>query len=307
MSVTSTVGASLADQVLASFPEQVVRRRMLVAWGVPRRVLDAMIRAGRWRQLGQAVVLHSGPLSPDQRRSVALANVGGRALLTSWSGLAERGLRGWERDAVHVLVPFGARLHPVPDLAVVRHRVESWDAVVADSDGRRHGAAPCTALAADALQDPRHAVGLLAAVVQQRLAVAASLRGQVESRPRHRHRRLLLAALDDIEMGAQALSEIDFAQLCRSLGLPEPRRQACRTDAQGRRRYLDVEWTLADGRHVVVEIDGALHLRVERYWDDLFRQNDVALERSTTVLRFPSVAARTRDPRLITQLMRALR
>ena len=304
---TATLAARRADEVLAAFPEQVVRRRVLIGWGVSGPEVDAHLAARRWRQWGQAVLLHAGPVTAEQRRSVALANVGGRALLTAFSSLAERGLTGWGRDAVHVLVPFGARLHVVPGLRVVRHRVADWDVAHADSDGRRHGVAGSAVLAAEVLAQPRPAIGLLAAVVQQRLELPESLRAAVELRPRHRHRRLVLAALGDIEMGAEALSEIDFAALCRSLRLPEPDRQAVRPDPRGRRRYLDVEWVLRGDRRVVVEIDGALHMQFEQYTEDAFRQNDIVLDRRSIVLRYSSTAVRTRDARLVDQLRRALR
>ena len=83
-----------------------------------------------------------------------------------------------------------------------------------------------------------------------------------------RHRHALLTALDDIEQGAHALSEIDFARLCRRNGLPEPTRQSVRPDSSGRVRYLDVEWSTRTGRVLVVEVDGALHLRPTRWWSD---------------------------------------
>ena len=86
--------------------------------------------------------------------------------------------------------------------------------------------------------------------------------------------------------------------------LVEPVRQAVRVEPSGRRRYLDVEWTRPDGTAVVAEVDGGLHLRPENWWDDQFRQNEVTLGRSV-VLRFPSVAVREPDPRIVDQLRRA--
>ncbi len=116
---------------------------------------------------------------------------------------------------------------------------------------------------------------------------------------------MLTAAVRDIAMGAEALSEIDFLSLCRSAGLPPPTLQAVRCDASGRRRYLDALWELPDGRKVAVEIDGALHLAPRSWWNDQVRQNEVTLG-GVMVLRFPSVILRTERATVIRQLRRAL-
>ena len=101
------------------------------------------------------------------------------------------------------------------------------------------------------------------------------------------------------------MSEIDFVRLCRRHGLPEPMRQAVRVEPSGRRRYLDASWRRRDGRLVVVEVDGALHLAPKRWWDDQLRQNELALA-GALVLRCPSVVVRTEAELVASQLRRAL-
>ena len=81
-------------------------------------------------------------------------------------------------------------------------------------------------------------------VVERRLTAADLLAETLERVGRVRYLRLLQAAVADVAGGAQALSEIDVARLCRRAGLPEPVRRSVRLDARGRRRYLDVEWRL---------------------------------------------------------------
>jgi len=110
----------------------------------------------------------------------------------------------------------------------------------------------------------------------------------------------------DIAGGAQALSEIDFRGLCRRNRLPRPIQQRVRQEPSGRRRYLDASWRRADGRLVVVEVDGALHLNQARWWDDQLRQNELALA-DALVLRFPSVIVRAEEATVVRQLRRALR
>jgi hypothetical protein len=99
--------------------------------------------------------------------------------------------------------------------------------------------------------------------------------------------------------------EIDFARLCRRAGLPEPRRQSVRLEPSGRRRYLDAEWRRADGRTVVAEVDGALHLVASTWWAEQLRQNEIVLS-DTIVLRFSCIVVRTEPGVVIGQLRRAL-
>ena len=216
----------------------------------------AQLAARRWQRFGRAVVLHGGPLTPDDRRRIAVMNCGDRALLTAFTAAELHGLRGWERPTIHVLLPAGTRVGDVGS-PVRLHYVGDWTRVGPPSRRRLHRCAPALVVAASTLPHPRSACGILAAGVQQRLVTADHLRAALELAPRTRHRRFLHAAVDDIEQGAQAMSEIDFVRLCRHAGLPAPTRQAVRVEPGGRRRYLDAEWVRSDGRRVVVEVDGA--------------------------------------------------
>ncbi|MGI8881641.1 MAG: DUF559 domain-containing protein [Jatrophihabitans sp.] len=144
-----------------------------------------------------------------------------------------------------------------------------------------------------------------AAGVQQRLTTPDRLRAALAAAPRSRHRAALLAAVSDLQMGADALSEIDLVRQCRRAGPPAPTQQAIRVEASGRHHYLDAEWVRADGRRVVVEVDGALHLAPRRWFDDQLRQNEIALG-GALVLRFPSPVVRDEPQLVVAQLRRAL-
>jgi hypothetical protein len=252
---------------------------------------------------GRALVLHNGPLHPDELAAVALENCGPRAALTAFTAAQVKGLRGWERDDIHVLVPGGTRICRPPGLQLRVHWTSDWQAERIHGDA--HALESALVIAAATFVSARPACGLLAAAVQQRMVTATSLHADLEARPRSRHRALLLLALDDIAQGAQALSEIDFARLCRRNGLPAPRRQAVRVERSGRRRYLDAEWLTASGRRLAVEVDGALHLAPRRWWDDQLRQNELVIG-GDLVLRFPSVVVRCEEPLVVDQLRRAL-
>ncbi|MDT4925770.1 MAG: hypothetical protein QOG01_3483 [Pseudonocardiales bacterium] len=265
----------------------------------------SQIVARRWQRIGRAVVRHNGPLSADELNRVALIVLGPRALLTSFTALGARGLLGWERGEIHTLVPRGARVRRPDGLPLRIHYTDRWTELSDASRGDLDSVAHAALLAAASFEGVRPACAVLAATVQQRLLSATSLTAAVRNDVRVRHHRDLLAAARDIGQGAEALSEIDFARLCRRYGLPQPTRQALRPMPGGRRRYLDAEWKRRDGRRVVAEVDGALHLIVQRWWDDQLRQNELAIA-DDIVLRFPTVVVRAESAKVANQLRRAL-
>jgi hypothetical protein len=55
----------------------------------------------------------------------------------------------------------------------------------------------------------------------------------------------------------------------------------------------------------MVEIDGGIHLRLDKRWDDTAKDNDVAIARKLT-LRFPSIAIYSDDCRAVQQLRDAI-
>jgi len=300
-----TRAASGASIVSVDTGFEVFSRADLTALGCTRSEAQARLAAGRWRKIGKAVVTHNGELTREQRWRVGLINCGPRAVLSSFSAAEALGLTGWSREETHVLAPAGVARPHLPGQPLVLHRTTRLDPNQLMGRLRCHRIAPALVLAAASFGSPRPGCGLLAAGVQQRLPCAADLRAAVVAAPRTRHHAELLAAADDIAMGAQALSEIDFVRLCRRNGLPAPVQQAVRVEPSGRRRYLDAEWRLRDGRRVAVEVDGAVHLAPRRWFDDQLRQNELSLS-GTLVLRYPSVIVRTEPKLVVQQLRRAL-
>lgn len=288
-----------------SHPARVTTAGALRTDGVSRRQLAGELAIGRWRRAGLAIVLHNGPLSRPQQLAVARVHGGPHAKFTAFTAAEILGLQGWDREEVHLLAPAGTRVRagsPVP-VRVHLHGASPIYLV----PGRAVEALPHAVLrAAATFTSPRPGSGLLAAAVQQRLLSAADLSAALTAQPRTRHRAMLRAAVADIDGGSEALSEIDFVRLCRRSRLPQPVRQAVRREASGRRRYLDATWKRSDGRLVVVEIDGALHLAPRRWWDDQLRQNELALA-DAMVLRYPSIVVRTEPALIVAQLRRALR
>lgn len=286
-------------------PQSVTTWRWLIAAGVSPARIRAQLDGNRWRRWGYAIVLHNGPLDPLERWYVARAHGGPGSLLTAFTAAQAYGLRGWERHAVDVLTRCHSHGSGRSPVLLTLHRTRNW------SEVRRHPRCGVQVLhqalcvAAATFSSPRPACGLLAAAVQQRLTTAARLVTTVQARPKQRHRAVLLAALHDIAQGSQALSEIDFVRLCRMHQLPPPQQQRIRRTPDGKRRYVDALWTRADGRLVIVEVDGAFHMAVDRWWDDQLRQNALSMG-DAVVLRFPSVVVRTEPQLVAEQLRRAL-
>ena len=292
-----------AERSLSWLTDLVVSRAALAGHGIGPERIEAQCAARRWQLVGLAVVLHNGVLTRRQRWQVVRINTGPHAVLTAFTAAEASGLRGWERDTVHVLGPRGTPRPRVDGIPIRLHRTRLWDRAPR-SDGV-HALAPALVVAAATFSSARPACGILAAGVQQRLTTSSALLTALTAAPRVRHRRALFAAVDDIAQGSQALSEIDFYALCRRYGLPLPERQTVRRDSSGRRRYLDATWRRKDGRLVVAEVDGALHLDVSRWWDDQHRQNELSLA-DAVVLRFPSVVVRAEPEQVARQLRHAL-
>jgi hypothetical protein len=97
--------------------------------GVSRARIQAQLDARRWQRLGFAIVLHNGPLSERQRWMVARTHAGPLAILTAFTAAQAFGLRGWERETVHVLAPGGTRLRRECPVKVRLHLSSQWGEV----------------------------------------------------------------------------------------------------------------------------------------------------------------------------------
>lgn len=295
-----------AVAALADRQDGVVSRRQLAVAGVDRWAIRNQVQAQRWAVVGpRVVVLARGALTRRQRAWVAVLHAGPTAALAARTAAEAAGLRGWLDEDTHVVVPKGGPA--VPHLAgVVVHESRRFGlADLARCPGPpRVTAARAVIDAASWSRSPRAALGLLAAGVQQRLVTPDHLRLQLQAAGRIRHARLMRLTIDDIAGGSQALSELDLVAGCRRRGLPVPERQVVRLH-DGRRRYLDALFRGSRGRTVVVEVDGAAHLQVGTWWDDLDRQNELVIG-GEQVLRFPAARLRADPDHCFDQIRRAL-
>jgi hypothetical protein len=251
------------------------------------------------------MVLHNTTLTPGQRQGIAVLAGGRLCALAARTAAVVAGLTGWEPPALEVLVPRGTTYPDLPFPVRVHESRRFSEADLVDSWPPRVTIERALIDAGAWVTRARSACGLLAAGVQQGLTTAPRLLEELDGAGRIRHRRLMARALVDIDGGAQAVSEMDFLRFCLRHSFPRPVLQVVRMDERGRRRYLDATLQAPDGRLVRVEIDGALHLVVQTYWNDMWRNNDLAIGRELA-LRFPSYVIHANDPDAVAQLRRAL-
>jgi hypothetical protein len=296
--------------MLAKNQAGIVRRDQLNTLPLSPAFVRAQLDARRWRPIGPLLIaVHNGPLTSEQQLWAAVLNAGpmGSSALCGRTAAQCAGLKGWATELIEVVVPRGARIPRLPELRIRLHESRRF----APTDLHPTRLPPQTTIERAAIdigawsRDARSACGVLAAVVQQRLTTPEQLRGELDRAGRVRHHRIMGLALLDIAGGAQALSEIDLGRLCQRFGLPAPERQVVRRERNGRKRYVDASWRRSDGRWVRVEVDGALHLLVETYWDDMNRSNEMTVD-GEIVLRFPAIALRLDPARVADQIARAL-
>jgi very-short-patch-repair endonuclease len=273
---------------LALEQDGVVSRDQARALGLDRWTVAHQVESGRWRVYGeQAIAVHPMPLSYRARCRVSVWQAGGSAALDGASALVWAGLRNYD-DGIHVIVPWPGKARRWDGSVVHPSRLWNEDDL-AISDGLpvvRPSVA--TIRAGMWARSDRAGATVMAMAVQQRLTEADAVLLEARRLNRHKRRPLLLATARDIAEGAQALSELDFARLCRRRGLPTPTRQSVRRGRRGR-VYLDVHW---EDLGVVVEVEGAHHDAPENAVDDALRQNDLTLGQ-LDVLRIPVIGLRT--------------
>lgn len=281
-----------------------VSRPQLAAHGLGPDLVRRRLVAAAWQGVGPgAVVLHTGPLGPLERRWCAVLGTGG--VLAGRTALAVHGLVGWDVDEVEVaVVRSGPRVGP----SWLRLRTTTrWE----QRDLTRRAGLPLHTVERAALDGAawstaaRTAGGLVAAVVQQRLTTAARLLAASDAAPDQRHRAEVRSVLRDVAGGSHAMTEVDLVRLLRRHRLPVPLRQVRRVDARGGARFLDAEWRRADGTRLLLEVDGVGHLDERTWYDDSVRAAEV-VRAGETLLRLPARALRAEPGRVAALLRRHL-
>lgn len=200
----------------------VIDRAQLQELGISRNVIRREIAAGRWTRAGsESVTMQGCPLSPPAYWRVALAHSSPTAALDGVTALQAAGLTGFSEAKVHISVPKGGRVCRMYFVEGHELRCAESSEVIA-GDLRRVEPVVATARGGLWMSTPKAAATVMSMAVQQRLVRPDHLGVSVANLPNHRRRSLLLSVVDDLLKGAQALSELEFGELCRRYRLPEP-------------------------------------------------------------------------------------
>ncbi|GAB3948505.1 hypothetical protein GCM10029976_079810 [Kribbella albertanoniae] len=259
------------------------------------------MRGERWARPGpQTIAIHTGPPSAQALWWSAIFEIGGDAALDGSTALRAAGLSGFD-DVLHVSVP--KSWHPRRARGVVVHETRRRKPDDLEEIGLPRTRPPVAAVrAALWARSDRQAATILAMSVQQGLTTAEAIAEAFATVRRDRRRRFIATILPDLAKGAQSIGELDFAQLCRDYGLPEPDRQTRRRGPDGT-WYLDTDWTRYDA---VVEIEGVHHLGADQALSDASRQNELTIGHSR-VLRIPVIGLRVAPDHYMSQVARLLR
>jgi len=246
--------------------------------------------------------MQNAPLTRDQLMWLGVLHAGPTSVLTHVTACEEGGLQWTVDPTIHLLTKKSDDVSPLAGFRFhqSRRRYEYW--IHPSASPPRLRIEHAALLAAERDRSLRRAIGLLAAAVQQGLCRPDSLLKASTQIRKLRHGSVFQLALEDIEGGAQSFAEIDMGRLCEATGLRAPDRQRVRTDKQGRRRYLDCEWILPDGRIVVLEIDGSFHMRTQHWVKDMKRERGVVLS-GRSVLRCSSIEIRLEPEDIIADLV----
>lgn len=279
----------------------VVSRDQLRASGISDHEVVAHLHAGRWRRVHtQSIAVHTGPLPALGTQWAAVLEAGPRGCLDGTSSLIAGGLEHFTEDVVRVSVPRGVLVRRAVGIDVRQTR--RLRAVDLEPSGiprtRPHVAAVRGALWA---RSDKQAALVLTMAVQQHMTTPERLGVELIRVRRDRRRLLVTAVITDLVGGVRSLGEHEFAQMCRTRGIPEPSRQVLRQGAD-RRWYLDVCW---EQWGVVVEIDGVQHSWATNAVAEALRHNAIALERAL-VLRLPLLGLRVCADEFFAQVVEAL-
>ena len=279
----------------------VVSRDQLRNASITPAEVAAHVRADRWRPVhSQSIAVHTGPLPAVGRLWAAVFEAGDRGCLDGASALIAEGLQNYSEDLIRLSVPRGVLVRRAEGIDIRQTRR------LATTDRAPHGiprTRPDVAGVRAALwaRSDKQAALLLTMPVQQGLTTPERLGTQLLRVKRDQRRIFVTSVVTDLLGGVRSLGELEFAQMCRIRGLPEPSRQVVRRGPGGR-YYLDVAW---EQWGVVVEIDGIHHEWATNVVSDALRHNDVTLERAV-VLRLPLLGLRVAPDEFFVQIRAAL-
>src|SRR5262245_60905116 len=164
-------------------------RRQLVALGHPAPFVDDQVAAERWQLVSDVVICTTtGTLTREQLMWAGVLHAGPGSTIGGLTALERRGLTGWHREEITVLLAKSHNLQPLPGVCFREtRRPVGLNATGALPTWRT---APAALHFAAYTRSLRTGLGLLSAVVQQRLATPDRLLAEIDRmQPLRRARR----------------------------------------------------------------------------------------------------------------------
>lgn len=271
---------------MLTWREQLQTQDEVISWaqahqgGLSEATWRWRLARGRWQSpLRGVAVAHSGPPTERQLLWAAALFAGTSARLAGDAALAAVGHGPSNLRRVDVVVPHERQVvdGALPDRRRVQvRRVRGLDDLLdgsADHPPRLSVHVAVLQAAAWAESD-RAAESRVAAAVQQRITAVPLLRSSLELLPRLPRRALVRRVLQDVELGAHALTELDFLRFCRKHDLPLPDDHQLKVRTGTGTRYLDARYVR---QRVTVEVDGAHHRDAQQWEADALRALEVAV------------------------------
>ena len=258
----------------------VVSRAQVLSSGMTRKQIEVRLRGGRWQRLYPGVY---ATFSGDPGRAAilwaAVLRVGDNAVLSHYTAAELAGLIGTPSATIHVTVPSGRGVSPIPGVALhyscraaqARHPVRT------PPQTRVEETVLDLAISAASLDE---ALGWIFRACGSRKTTPDRLAAALALRDRMRWRTELGAALSLGAQGVHSLLEFRYVnRVERPHGLPAAARQY-RVTRAGQRQYQDVTY---QAYGVVVELDGRAAHPIELRWRDIRRDNASAAEGQVTL------------------------
>jgi very-short-patch-repair endonuclease len=297
-------------RVLLAVQDGVLARRQWLAAGGTAKAWNWKLRLNLWQPVIPGVVVtHSGLPTDRQLAWASVLHAGSDAALSGDAALLEHGFQLRKVDRLDVVVPKPRRV--VGSDLLGGRRLVCRTLTTMDPLALHAGGVPSVTPAAAALRaaswstSERAAEWRLAAVVQQGLTTPQLLRTTLQTMTDLDGREAFSRILDDVELGADAGSELEFLKFLRRHGLPEPDELQVLVRTATGQRYLDGRYVR---QRVAVEIDGAHHRDVAQWNADALRALQLAVVRrgsGETVIRLTTGNLRHDGPE-VARLLREL-
>lgn len=279
--------------------DRIVSRPQLLAAEWSQTEIRRRLRRRMWQTVHPGVyATHTGPINYHARILAGLLYAGPDASWSHYTAAEQLGLiRLDEQRPVYLTIPAHRVVTPQPGLVIRRTR--HWSARLGTVVPPRSTGAHAVLDIVDISASLDDAAAVIAEACQSGRVSAAQLSIALDERVGLRYRRDLRPVLQDVAAGSHSLLELRYLrEVERRHGLPRGRRQ----------RGVDHEFTdvAYEGFGLVVELDGRFHLRPDRRWKDLARDNRATLRFEAT-LRFGWHDLQSRPCEAAAQVLAVLR